>query len=89
MFDFYVRKSRLAHGAPVNEPCSFVYEPFIVQVHEMLFYRIVAAFVHGESEAAPVTAGTHLLLLQYDAAFVLFFPGPGSFQELLAAYFFL
>ena len=50
---------------------------------------LVAALVHREAQAIPVTGGAELFELLDNPAAVLILPRPGALQELFAADFFL
>ena len=70
-------------GAPVDDAAALVNEPLVIQFAERLPDGTGAALVHSKARAVPVTGGTHLLLLLYNAVAVLFLPGPYALQELL------
>ena len=72
-------------GAPVDDAAALVNEPLVIQFAERLPDGTGAALVHSKARAVPVTGGTHLLLLLYNAVAVLLLPGPYALQELLPA----
>ena len=78
VFDFGVRKRRLAVGAPVDDAAAAVDEPLVIQAEESLSHRLRAALVHREGEAGPVAGRAELFELIADAARVLVLPRPGA-----------
>ena len=75
----------LADRAPVDDAGAFVDVAFLIEAYENFFYGFGTALVHRETLSVPVSGGTQLVQLIDDLSTVLFFPGPGMFEELLTA----
>ena len=79
----------LAHGAPVDDPGTFVDIAFLIEFEKYFLHRAGTALVHGEPFSFPVRGRTHFLQLIDNLSAVLLFPGPGVFQEFFSADFIL
>ena len=87
--DLGVGNGGLTVRAPVDDALTAVDEPLIVQLLENVVDGLVAALVHREAQAIPVTGGAELFELLDNPAAVLILPRPGALQELFATDFFL
>ena len=80
-----VRDRSIADGTPVDDPAALVDPSLLMHLHKDFRDSLVAALVHGEAFAVPVTGGTELFELIYDPSAVFPAPIPAVLQELLAS----
>ena len=85
MVDFDIRQGRMAVRAPVGDALALVDEAFFIERDEDFADGAGAGIVHGEALAAPVAGRSEAADLFFDAAAVLFLPGPDAFQEFFTA----
>ena len=88
IFHLDVGKSGLTLRTHVDNTTSTINKPLMIKIEKRRAYCLGAFFIHCKSKARPIAGATELFKL-FDNSSVLFFPCPGTFQELLPAEFFL
>ena len=83
--DLEVRHHGLAHRVPVDHPLRAEDQVLLIEAHERLADRAIAALVHREALARPVEREAHQLLLLADAIAAALLPRPRAAHELVAA----
>ena len=79
--DFEVRKRRLQHGIPIDEPLAPINEALAIQPHEHFGHGLGQAGVHREAIARPVDGGAEPPHLLGDDTARLLLPLPDASNE--------
>ena len=85
MVNFDVRQGRMAVRAPVGNALALIDEAFFIKRDEDFADGAGTGIIHGEALAAPVAGRTEAADLFFDAAAVLFLPGPDAFEKFFTA----
>ena len=85
VLDLGVRDGGLADRAPVDDAAALVDPALFVHLAENFRDGLIAALVHGEALAVPVTGGAQLFELVHDPAAVFLSPVPALLEEALTA----